>query len=95
MLLGVSNDVVEDAELLPAGPGDGNDVAAPIVRVDGASDKAPGSEFIEGSSDVAAVHVCAAAEVRLAGRAPFVEGCEQAVVVAAQAGGPGLESIVE
>ena len=89
-LLDLVDHAVERSELVPACPGDRDDVAAPVVGIDGAFDESELFELAQHGHDVAAVHGRAAREVRLADRTPFLERGKQAVVVAAKAGAAGV-----
>src|SRR5262247_3417483 len=87
LVLDAGQHSVEQAELLGSGRGDGDDVAAAVGRIGGASDQPASGEVVERCHHVAAVDAGAAAQCRLAGWPELFQGGEQAVVVADEAGG--------
>jgi hypothetical protein len=94
-LLDLVDDVIECSQLLAPGCGDRDDVATPVVGVDRAFDQFESFELGQDGDDVAAVDARAAPEVGLADRTPFLQGGEQAVVVATKSGAAGRETVVE
>ncbi|OLT27202.1 hypothetical protein BJF83_18610 [Nocardiopsis sp. CNR-923] len=80
-LVDLVEDPVELGQAAFAVVGDGDDVAAPVVRVGGAADPAAVGEVVEDRHEIALVDPGAAGERRLAGGAELGQGGEHHEVV--------------
>jgi hypothetical protein len=84
-LVDAVEDAVEFGEAGAAGVGDGDDVAALVIRVGVAADQAVVGEFVEHGDEVAAVDAGAVGQLCLAGGPELVERGEHHEVVLAGA----------